>query len=109
MRKVPPELDREGVPPDVTAPVAEDPIVEECLRDALAPFEGLLSPEEVEDERRFLEVVIRTHPEASRLYERVASGQRPTLAGSGDVAKDGTLINEGVDVKLDDGTVGGRR
>ena len=106
-RKNPLELDREGLPPEVTAPVAEDPVVEECLRDALAQFDGMLSPEEVEEHRRFLEVVIRTHPEASRLYERLR--QRPTFAGSGDVAKDGALIDDGVDANLVDGTVGGRR
>ncbi len=108
MRKVPLELDREGEPPEVTAPVAEDPVVEECLREALAPFEDLLSPEEVDDERRLLELVIRTHPKASRLYERLVSGQRPALAGSGEVAKDGTLVDEVVDAKLGDGTGGGR-
>lgn len=109
MRKIPLELDREGVPPEVSAPMAEDPIVEECLRDAITPFEGMLSPEEVEEHRRFLTLFILTHPAASRLHQRLVSGQRPTVAGSGPVAKDGALVNDSPEEEVADGTVGGRR
>jgi hypothetical protein len=53
------------------APEEEDPIVAECLRDALGPYEGALSPEELADYRAFLTLFITTHLAAAPLYERL--------------------------------------
>lgn len=83
-----------------------DPIVEECLQDALGPYLGLLSPEEVLEHRQFLTMFLTTHPQARLTYERLAAGRRKRapVARSGDVAKDGVLL---ADDELD-GTSGGR-
>ncbi|WP_437808701.1 hypothetical protein [Sorangium sp. So ce1078] len=66
----------------------EDPVIEACLRDALAPYMELLSPEEILDYRRYLTVFITTHPAAAPLYERLRA--RPQALGeSAAVAKEG--------------------
>jgi hypothetical protein len=108
MTKNPLDLDEEGA--DLGAAIDEnDPVVEECLQDALALFPGLMSPEEVLEHRRLLTVFITTHPAARPLYERVLEGRRRRLAtaASGTVAKDGVVV-EGPAEILGDGTVGRR-
>jgi hypothetical protein len=86
-----------------------DPVVEECLRDALGPFLPLMSPEDVLEHRRFLTVFITTHPTARPLYERALEARRQRLptATSGEVAKDGVVV-EGAAEILGDGTLGRR-
>jgi hypothetical protein len=110
MGKIPLELDKgdaEGAAEELDW---DDPIVAECLKDALGPYVGLLTPEEVIEHKRFLTIFITTHPEARPIYERLREGrrQRPATAMSGDVAKDGAPV-EGTDAILGSGTEGGRR
>ena len=97
------DLDRTG---DV------DPLVDACVADALSPYLGALSPEEIEDYRRLLAVFITTHPAAAPLHDRLRA--RPViLSESGEVAREGAG-SEGAMGPLDapergDGTSGGRR
>ncbi|WP_437906965.1 hypothetical protein WME95_03315 [Sorangium sp. So ce327] len=91
---------------DLEPPGDADPIVEACLADALGPYLGVLSPEELEDYRRFLTVFITTHPAAAPLHARLrAKGYVP--AGSGAVAREGGGASEEA-AAPDDGTSGGR-
>jgi hypothetical protein len=94
---------------EADAPVEEeeeDPIVEECIKDALGPYLGLLSPEEIADHRSFLVAFITTHPAAVPLYDRLR--KRPTNIKSGETVRDGAPVEaEAEDVG--NGTVGGRR
>ena len=108
MTKDPLELHGGGADP--SAEIDEnDPVVEECLQDALALFPGVMSPEEVLEHRRLLTVFITTHPAARPLYERALEGRRQRLptATSGPVAKDG-VVGEGTADILGDGTLGRR-
>lgn len=80
--------------------------MEECIRDALGPFLGLLSPEEIADHRRFLTAFITTHPAAVPLYERLR--KRPnTNTRSGDMAREGAPDEDENEVRSD-GTSGER-
>lgn len=101
--------------PDMTGdadPLLSDPLLEACLADALEPYLGALSPEEIEDYRRFLAVFITTHPAAAPLYERLRS--RPLVP-----SRSGAMAREGADAggtladvaaaAPGDGTFGGRR
>src|SRR4051812_25805784 len=101
MTQDPLKLDETGAPVE-----EEDPVVEECIRDALGPFVGVLSPEALADHRRFLVAFITTHPVAAPLYERLR--KRPTNEVSGEVRRDGTMV-EGKVEDVGNGTVGGRR
>jgi hypothetical protein len=95
---------------DLGAEIDEnDPVVEECLQDALAQFPGVMSPEQIVEHRRLLTVFITTHPSARPLYERVLEGrrQRSLTAASGTVAKDGVVVGGTAEI-LGDGTVGRR-
>lgn len=67
----------------------DDPIVEECIRDALAPYLRVFSPEELADHRAFLTVFIKTHPAAAPLYERLR--KRRVASASGDVPRERPL------------------
>jgi hypothetical protein len=64
----------------------EDPVVEECLRDALAPYLDVLPPEEIADHRALLTLFIKTHPAAAPLYERLR--KRRVTASSSDVPRE---------------------
>lgn len=96
-------------PLETTTPEAlmdEDPVVEACIRDALSPYEGALSQEELADYRRFLALFITTHPAAAPLYERLRA--RPaTVAESGVVARPGAAAGDTMAVR-GDRTSGGR-
>jgi hypothetical protein len=83
-----------------------DPILEECLNDALGPFVDDLSPEELADHRRFLTMFIKTHPAASARYDRLRGGALVVMA-SGDPADSAEDGIETPRLKAD-GTVGGR-
>jgi hypothetical protein len=72
----------------------EDPLVEECVSDALAPYVGVLSPEELTDHRRFLILFITTHPAAAPLYRRLR--QRPPLSESGEISRDTAASDQDV-------------
>ena len=55
----------------------EDPIVQECIEDALGLFPGLLTPEQEASHRMFLAAFIKTHPAAAPLT--IACGRGPTM------------------------------
>ncbi|KYF99865.1 hypothetical protein BE20_57775 [Sorangium cellulosum] len=97
------DLDRTG---DV------DPLVEACVADALSPYLGALSPEEIEDYRRLLEVFITTHPASMPLYDRLRA-RPPVLSESGEVAREGAGAGGAMATpaapERGDGTFGGRR
>jgi hypothetical protein len=97
MTQDPLKLDETGAPVD-----EEDPVVEECIRDALSPYVGVLSPEEMADHRRLLVAFITTHPVVVPLYERLR--KRPANEKSGEMARDGATAED-----VGNGTVGGRR
>ncbi|WP_437600630.1 hypothetical protein WMF28_03560 [Sorangium sp. So ce590] len=89
-----------------------DPLVDACAEDALSPYLGALSPEEIEDYRRLLAVFITTHPASAPLYDRLRA-RPPVLSESGEVAREGAGA-EGARATLAapepvDGTFGGRR
>src|SRR5262245_14543127 len=84
----------------------EDPIVEECIRDALGPYLEVLSPEEVADDRRFLAAFITTHPAAVTLHERLRK-RSTTRIRSGSVPLDEPATEEEPEAQ-DDGTFGRR-
>ncbi|WP_437756845.1 hypothetical protein [Sorangium sp. So ce1389] len=90
----------------------EDPLLASCLDDALGSYIGALSPDEVEDYRRFLTVFITTHPAAAPLYDRLRA-RPPVLSESGEVAREGAgaegAMADRAAVEPDDGTFGGRR
>ncbi|WP_437958865.1 hypothetical protein WME76_03845 [Sorangium sp. So ce119] len=92
------DLDRTG---DV------DPLVDACVADALSPYLGALSPEEIEDYRRLLAVFITTHPAAAPLHDRLRA-RPPVLSESGTVARDGAGEGQPA-AEPGDGTFGGRR
>jgi hypothetical protein len=77
-----------------TTSAGEDPVVEECLRDALGPYLDLLSPSELAEHRRLLTAFIKTHPAAMPLYERLRRRPAGNIR-SGEVAREGTLAGEG--------------
>lgn len=66
MKHDPPHLNEETPPAD-----ADDPFIEECLQDALGPYMGVLSPEQVADYRSFLTIFLTTHPAAGPIYQRL--------------------------------------
>ena len=107
--KIPLPLEGRGAPaPDVDE---EDPIVDECLQDALGLFPGLLSAEDEAEHRRFLRAFILTHPAARALYNQIRYDRlrkQPATTSSGPVAKDGALIESDAEA-LGDGTRGVRR
>ena len=94
---------------EAEAPVEEeDPVVEECIKDALGPYLGLLSPEEIADHRRFLVAFITTHPAAYPLYERLR--KRPVNIKSAEALRDGARATDGGEAEdAANGTMGGRR
>lgn len=83
-----------------------DPILEECLNDALGPFVDSLSPDELADHRQLLTMFIKTHPAASARYDRLRAGSLVVVA-SGDPADSAADAVETPRRKAD-GTVGGR-
>jgi len=85
----------------------EDPIVEECIRDALGPYLDILSPEEVADHRRFLVAFITTHPAAVPLYDRLRKRSTARVR-SGSAPLDGSAAEEEPEAE-DDGTFGRQR
>lgn len=98
-------------PPDPAQPEAseadEDPVVEEILRDSLDALEEFLSPEEMIDHRRVLTMVIKTHPAALPLYERIRTRRAP-IGVSGDMVREGVDEEPAPPVQRD-GTFGGPR
>lgn len=102
-------------PHDTTPAGGDDPVVEACLADALGPYLGALSPEEVDEYRRLLTVFITTHPAATPLYERLRA--RPhVVSESGEVARAGAegagaegAGAEELEDRRSSGTFGGRR
>jgi hypothetical protein len=107
MGEIPSQLDDgEGAPgPDLDE---EDPIVKECLQDALGLFPGVLSAEAEAEHRRLLRAFILTHPAARALYDQIRYDRlrkQPGTASSGPVAKDGALI-DGEAEAIGDGTTG---
>ncbi len=84
-----------------------DPLLEVVLADALGPYLRALSPEEIEDYRRFLTVFITTHPAAAALDDRLRA-RHPILSESGTVAREGAGEGEAAPEPAD-GTFGGRR
>jgi hypothetical protein len=92
---------------------AADEIVEECLADALGPWLGVMTPEQVAEQRALLTAFILTHPAARPLYDGVRYARlraQPGSDQSGDVAKDGVIAGgAGEAERLGDGTTGGRR
>jgi len=83
----------------------DDPLVEECLRDAMCPYLGVLSPEEASDYREFLIVFMKTHPAAAPLYRRLR--KRPVATqGSGDVPREGADDNIAPEPGVAGGTEG---
>ncbi len=73
----------------------EDPIVEACVRDALAPYLDLLSPAELAEHRIDLIAFITTHPNASHLYHRLRE-RRAVVAKSYEEAREGASIDTGI-------------
>ncbi|WP_437586861.1 hypothetical protein [Sorangium sp. So ce1000] len=91
---------------DMLADEGEDPVIEACLRDALAPYMKALSPEQLLDYRRYLTVFIKTHPSAAPLYERLRG--RVALDASAAVPKEGDGDDEDGALVWPEGTWGER-
>ncbi|WP_437636413.1 hypothetical protein [Sorangium sp. So ce854] len=93
---------------DRTADV--DPLIDACVADALSPYLGALSPEEIEDYRRLLAVFITTHPAAAPLHDRLRA-RPPVLSESGEVSREGAggAMATPAAPARGDGTFGGRR
>jgi hypothetical protein len=91
---------------DTLADEGEDPVIEACLRDALAPFTKALSPEQLLGYRRYLTVFIKTHPSAAPLYERLRG--RAALDASAAVPKESDGDHEDGALVWPDGTWGER-
>ncbi|WP_437894303.1 hypothetical protein [Sorangium sp. So ce124] len=91
---------------DMLADEGEDPVIETCLRDALAPFTKVLSPEQLLDYRRYLTVFIKTHPSAAPLYERLRG--RAALDASAAVPKESDGDDEDGALAWPKGMWGGR-
>lgn len=89
-----------------------DPLLEVVLADALGPYLGALSPEEIEDYRRLLAVFITTHPASAPLYDRLRA-RPPVLSESGEVAREGAGAEGAMATPAApepaNGTFGGRR
>jgi hypothetical protein len=110
MSKIPLKLE-DGEPAPGPEADPEDAIVEECLRDALGMFPGMLSAEDEAEHRRFLRAFILTHPAARALYDQIRYDRlraQPGQGSSGPVAKDGALLDGESDARSD-GTGGARR
>jgi len=59
-----------------------EPLLEELLQDALAPYLNVLSPEQVADYRALLTVFLTTHPSAAPRYQHLRRrGVTGTSAG----------------------------
>ncbi|WP_437897783.1 hypothetical protein [Sorangium sp. So ce124] len=105
--------DASDEPDDLEPPGNADPLLEACLADALGPYLGALSPEEIEDYRRLLTIFIKTHPVAAPLYDRLRA-RPPVPSESGEVARDASSQRAGGPAAGEaaarrDGTFGGRR
>jgi hypothetical protein len=81
--------------------VPHDPVVEECIADAMAMCEGIMTPEEILEHRRFLTLFITTHPMAAPIYERLRV--RRLGKRSGDVAKDDVVLGAELDLATAEG------
>ncbi|AUX20256.1 hypothetical protein SOCEGT47_007220 [Sorangium cellulosum] len=66
-----------------------DPLLSACLDDALGPYLGALSPDEIDDYRRLLTIFVTTHPAAAPLHDRLRA-RPPLLSDSGVVAREGS-------------------
>lgn len=53
----------------------DDPLLDEILHDALAPYVDALTPEQLADYRAFLAVFITTHPATAPRYQRLRERQ----------------------------------
>ncbi|WP_437864012.1 hypothetical protein [Sorangium sp. So ce363] len=103
--------DASDEPDALEPPGGADPLLEACLADALGPYLGALSPEELEDYRRLLTIFIKTHPVAAPLYDRLRA-RPPVPSESGEVARDASGAGgpaAGEAAARRDGTFGGRR
>jgi hypothetical protein len=83
---------------------AVDPILEECLRDALEPYLPILTPDEIAEHRAFLIAFFHTHPVASRLYRGVR--QEPAQLQSTERAIEGLGSEDNHLIPLESGTYG---
>jgi hypothetical protein len=65
-----------------------DAMIEAEVSDALRPYEdeGVYPPEVLEDLRRMLRIVMRTHPTAARLLEQLRPRPAPEESGKEDVS-----------------------
>lgn len=82
----------------------QDPLIEECIRDALEPWMKVLTPEQIAEHRALLKVFITTHPAAKPLYERLRL-RTPSIGGSGVVSREGATASPSVPMPSD-GTFG---
>lgn len=83
-----------------------DPIIEECVADAIAPYRALLTPAELEEHRRLLTLFITTQPEAAAIHDRLRA--RTVGKSSGDVVKE-SWTNEATAEELRERAEGGKR
>lgn len=71
-----------------------DPNVAGPVEEALAPYRGLLSAEDLEEMREFLEDVVYAHPVAALLRKRLGPAKAPirseeqSILGEGQAPKD---------------------
>jgi hypothetical protein len=64
-------------------PPAPDPLVNECIEDALGPYRSLLPPEILGDFREVLELLLTGHPVLAPMVDGLRA--RPVVASSGEV------------------------
>lgn len=50
---------------------AEDPVLDERIEHAIAPYRGRLTPEALDEARRLLAVMLTTHPVLAPLLDQV--------------------------------------
>src|SRR3954463_10993538 len=75
-----------GDPDGVGSPMApRDPILEEHVEHALAPYRGILPPEDLEGFREMLEIFYSAHPVAADLLEQQRAP--PVVESSGDLLR----------------------
>jgi hypothetical protein len=97
-------------------PAAKNPIVKECIEDALAPYRGLLppeilSPEMLEGFAETLDLFLTTHPVAVRMVRRLQPDVVPMTSAERDLGSE--AVAEGAageaEAEKSTGTEGGRR
>jgi hypothetical protein len=71
------------MPPPAAKP-APDPVLEERIQHALAPYVGRLTPLALQEARRTLEVILTTHPTLAPAMERLRQAAREREAAGGE-------------------------